>query len=436
MVLQIDPGYQIGMVCVNDSIKHKYLYNYFVFSHKYLCICMEELVEVSQSLINNVPLTFKRYLFNFINWKDRLIGIKGARGTGKTTMLLQWLNLFPVPLDQKLYLSLDELYFTTHSLKDIAKRFYQEGGKVLVLDEVHKYPTWSQEIKNLYDRYPDLKMVFTGSSIIDISKQEGDLSRRVLWYELKGMSYREYLTFTQRIDFPTLKLGELLSPGFDLRALFPGDFKPLAHFQEYLQMGYYPFAGTDKLNYYSRLRQLVRTIVEYDMAELKGFDIRHAKKILQLLYVVAQQVPFKPNIQNLASKTSIHRNSINNYLFFLSEARLLYLLKKRGASVALLQKPEKIFLENTNLLFALSDTMPNAGTVREVFFSNQLQVHHRITYSDQTDFEVDNLWSFEVGGKNKGNKQIVTIPEAYTVKDNLEYTAGRSYPLWVFGFLY
>ncbi len=397
---------------------------------------MEELIEISENLVTKVSLTFKRYLFGTVKWQDRLIGIKGARGTGKTTMLLQWLNMLPLPIGQKLYLSLDELYFTTHSLTDTARTFYQEGGKVLVLDEVHKYPTWSQEIKNLYDRYPDLQIIFTGSSIIDISRQEGDLSRRALLYELKGMSYREYLNFIHRLDFPTIDLEKLLSPGFDLRALFPGEFKPLAHFQEYLQGGYYPFAGTDKLSYYTKLRQLVRTIVEYDMAELKGFDIRHAKKMLQLLYVVAQQVPFKPNINNLASKTGIHRNSINSYLSFLSEARLLHLLMKKGTSVAVLQKPEKIFLENTNLLFALSDTLPNAGTVREVFFNNQLQVSHTITYSDHTDFEVDHTWSFEVGGKNKGNKQIVHIPEAHTVKDNLEYPAGRSYPLWVFGFLY
>lgn len=397
---------------------------------------MEDLIEISRNLLARVSMEFQRYLTNTIQWQNRLIGIKGARGTGKTTMLLQWLKELPIAAEQKLYLSLDELYFTTHSLVETAKTFYQQGGKVLVLDEVHKYPTWSREIKNLYDRYEDLQMVFTGSSVIDMSRQEGDLSRRALMYELRGMSYREYLNFTGAKSFPPIGLEELMSPGVDLRGYFPADFKPLARFSDYLRAGYYPFFSSDTTGYHLKLRQLIRTIVEYDMAELKGFDIRHAKKMLQLLYVIAQQVPFKPNINSLASKTNIHRNSINNYLYFLQEARLLYLLNKEGNSTVVLQKPEKVFLENTNLLFALSDEGPEMGTVRESFFNNQLQVQHTVSYSEISDFEIDGKWLFEIGGKNKARKQIAGTSNGYLVKDDLEFPTGNAFPLWAFGFLY
>jgi len=239
------------------------------------------------------------------------------------------------------------------------------------------------------------------------------------------------LNFVHGYDFRPVEFSELLSAATHLRGLFPADFRPLAHFREYLRFGYYPFSLTDKEGYYTRLNQLVRTIVEYDMAELKGFDIRHAKKMLQLLYVIAQQVPFKPNVNSLASKTDIHRNSINNYLYFLHEARLLYLLYKRGTSVAVLQKPEKVFVENTNLLFALSNTTPEGGTVRETFFNNQLQVYHTLNYADTADFVVNDKYTFEIGGKNKGKHQISDISDAWIVKDDLEYPVGKIYPLWI-----
>jgi hypothetical protein len=307
---------------------------------------------------------------------------------------------------------------------------------VLVLDEVHKYPTWSIEIKNLHDRYDDLKIVFTGSSIMEISRQEADLSRRALMYELWGMSYREYLELMHGMVLPAFTLEELVTARSALTKNFPPNFKPLAYFSEYLQYGYYPFYLSDREGYYPRLRQLCRTIVEYDMAELKGFDIRHAKKMLQLLLVVAQQVPFKPNINSLAEKTQLHRNSINSYLYFLHEARLLHLLYPEGISVATLQKPEKVYLNNTNLLYALSEENPSSGTVREVFFNNQLSVSHRVNHASQTDFVINGSYYFEVGGKGKKGKQIAGLPSAWLVKDDLELPMGKSIPLWLFGMLY
>lgn len=397
---------------------------------------MEELLNLSAKLIAKSPKDFRRYLYSQINWNNRLIGIKGARGTGKSTMLLQWLQQRNLPQKEAAYFSLDELYFTYNSLFDLARDFYNRGGKVLVLDEVHKYSDWSRTIKNLYDRYDDLQIVFTGSSIIEITRQEADLSRRMLMYELKGMSFREYMLFEHRLNLPTITLEQLRTEPESTRTIFPPTFKPYAYFQDYLRYGYYPFFQNDKDGYHQRLGQLIRTIVEYDMAEIKGFDIRHAKKMLQLLYVVAQQVPFKPNIQSLADKTGIHRNSINNYLYFLHEARLIHLLYPEGISVATLQKPEKIFLENTNLLFTLSENIPSLGTVREVFFNNQLSVLHKVHQAATTDFVVDNQYYFEIGGKRKTSKQIKDLDNAWIVKDELEYPVSNSLPLWLFGFLY
>lgn len=396
---------------------------------------MEELLEQSDSAIERTPVNLKRYLYQEINWQARLIGIKGARGTGKTTLLLQWLREKGLPGKKAAYFSLDDIYFTTNPLVDTAKKFHKQGGEIMVLDEVHKYPNWSREIKNLYDQYPDLQIVFTGSSIIDIAKQQGDLSRRALMYELHGLSYREFLQFTGVLDLPPVKLDEIIQNS-SIRKNFPKNFKPLEHFSSYLEYGYYPFFMESTEDYKQRIKQMIRTIVEYDMAELKGFDIRNAKKMLQLLYIIAQNVPFKPNLKKLSEKSNIHRNSIANYLYFLEQARLLWLLYPGGISIATLQKPEKIFLNNTNFLHAMAMEKPSTGTTREVFFNNQLHVNHKLNIPQKGDFVVDDQYVFEVGGINKSTNQITGIPNSYVVKDDLEYPAGNALPLWLFGFLY
>lgn len=413
--------------------------------HIYLCIylyictnsnAMQELLSLSDKLVREVSTEFNRYLFREINWNNRLIGIKGARGTGKTTLLLQWLKQQEISSSKGAYLSLDDMYFTSHSLLESGSDFYQKGGKVLVLDEVHKYPHWAREIKNLYDRYNDLQIIFTGSSIIDISRQESDLSRRVLMYELHGLSYREYLKMNRYLDTDAISLELLMESNQDIRAMFPPDFRPLEYFDDYLRHGYYPFFTEDKIGYPMRLRQLIRQIVESDMAEIKGFDIRNAKKMLQLIYIISQQVPFKPNIVKLSQKSQIHRNSILNYLYFLEEARLIKLLYPTGKSIVTLQKPEKIFLNNSNLLYAIAEDQPSKGTVRETFFLNQVSLLQRVNQPGNTDFEVNGKYLFEIGGAGKNSKQVQGLSNAYVVKDSLDYPAGNAMPLWVFGFLY
>jgi len=397
---------------------------------------MITLLEQSERLVSSVSLDFKRYLFDVIPWNNRLIGIKGARGTGKTTLLLQWIKEQDLPTEKAAYFSLDDLYFTSHSLKETVSTFYKNGGQILVLDEVHKYKNWSQEIKNCYDFYPELKIVFTGSSIIDITKQEGDLSRRALLFELVGLSFREYLKMLHIVDLPILNLQELLFHSAEIKKKIPVGFRPNQHFSHYLHVGYYPFGLADTTSIHQRINQLIRTIVEIDLAELKDFDIRNAKKMLQLIYVIAQQVPFKPNISNLAIKTGIHRNSLNSYLYYLDQAKIISLVFQAGNSIAILQKPEKIVLNNTTLLYALSEEKALVGTLRETFFVSQLQTFHKVNVSKQADFLVDGTYTFEVGGKGKGQKQIKGLENAWIVKDDIELPMLNTIPLWMFGLLY
>lgn len=397
---------------------------------------MNTLLEQSERLIANTSLDFKRYLFGSIQWDNRLIGVKGARGTGKTTLLLQWIKEQNLATEKAAYFSLDDLYFTVHSLKDTVAQFYKNGGTILALDEVHKYKNWSLEIKNVYDFFPDLKIIFTGSSIIDISKQEGDLSRRALMYELPGLSYREYLSMLGIVSLPVLSLEDLLFNSTEIKKKIPVGFRPIEHFKAYLDYGYYPFGLQDSSSVHQRINQLIRTIVEVDMAELKDFDIRNAKKLLQLVYVIAQQVPFKPNISNLASKTGIHRNSLNNYLHYLDQAKIISLLYPAGHSTAILQKPEKIFLNNTTLLAALAEEQANVGTVRETYFLSQLLPLHKVHLPKQGDFFVNGKYTFEVGGKSKGQKQLISLENAWVVKDDIEFPMLKTIPLWMFGLLY
>lgn len=397
---------------------------------------METLLEQSAFLLDQTTLDFKRYLFDAIKWKSRLIGIKGARGTGKTTLLLQWLKAQGLSARQGAYFSLDDMYFSGNSLKETVRQFYLEGGKVLLLDEVHKYPNWSVEIKNLHDLYKDLKIIFTGSSIIDISRQQGDLSRRAVMYELPGLSYREFLALKYDIHLPVFTLEEIWTDAPALMKRLPASFRPLAYFGEYVERGYYPFVMEEAETVHLKLNQLIRTIVEYDMAELETFDIRNARKMLQLLYVIAQQVPFKPNLVAISEKTNIHRNSLNAYLHYLEQAKLITLLYPSGNSTATLQKPEKIYLNNTNLQYALAEQTVESGTMRETFFLSQVLPVAQVQMPKQGDFLINRKISVEIGGKGKSGKQLQGVSNAYVVKDDIAYPTGRTIPLWMFGLLY
>lgn len=397
---------------------------------------MEILLEQSSRIIAHTDLGFKRHLFEEVRWDERLIGIQGARGVGKTTLVLQKLKSLDLPPAQAAYISLDDIYFTVRTLRDTAEEFYKKGGRMLAIDEVHKYPGWSQEIKNLHDFYPELKIVFTGSSIIDITKESGDLSRRALMYELFGLSYREYLRMRGIAKWPAIALENLLDDHRAYTEFLSTGIRPLEHFDSYLEHGYYPFGMKDPVLFRHRMKQVVRSIVETDMAELPGLDIRNARKMLQLIEVISGLVPFKPNLVELSEKTGIHRNSLNAYLHHLEQARILSLLRPSGRSTAVLQKPEKILIQNPSLLNTLARGMPSTGSVRETFVHSMLSKDHEVTAPAKGDFLVDGLHLLEVGGPSKKGNRSKGTEDAWIVKDGLETGSGKTLPIWVFGLLY
>jgi predicted AAA+ superfamily ATPase len=397
---------------------------------------MEILLEQSSRLLAYTPMDFHRYLDEKINWKSRLVGIKGARGVGKTTLLLQHLKRLELATHQAAYFSLDDLYFAGITLRESGESFYKKGGRVLALDEVHKYPNWAMEVKNLYDFFPELQIIFTGSSIIDIAKEEGDLSRRALLYELSGLSYREYLAMKKIAFLPVISLEEQMKDPASVRSMLPDGFRPYEHFTDYLRYGYYPYGVEEPASLYQRINQVMRTIVEIDMAALPTFDIRNARKMFQLIEVVSREVPFKPNIRELAEKTGIHRNSMNAYLHYLEQAKIIALLHPAGSSTATLQKPEKIYLQNTTLLHALARGESMTGSVRETFVHAMLSASHTLTAPKKGDFLVDDKYTLEVGGSSKDGRQIRLLDNAWLVKDGLEYGSKGVLPLWAMGIVY
>jgi predicted AAA+ superfamily ATPase len=397
---------------------------------------MESLRHKHNIIINEVDSSFKRYLINQLPWSERLVGIKGARGVGKTTLLLQYIKSQYGLSSKALYVSLDDLYFSENNLTEFVTEFVAKGGEHLFLDEVHKYKNWSVELKNIYDTYSKLKIVFTGSSLLEILNARSDLSRRALVYNMQGLSFREYLNLKYKLNFEAIKLDDLLKNHLDMALKLNAKTKVLKYFQDYLRHGYFPFYHQNEILYYKRLQEIINMILEIELPLLRNTDISIISKIKQLLYVISQSVPFKPNISSLAGKIKTTRKTLLVYLNYLNDANVLKSLYKSTFGISILQKPEKLYLENTNYLYAIKNDMPNIGSVREIFFLNQLSQNHKLTYPDKGDFLVDDKFLFEVGGKDKTNKQIKDITNAYIAADNIEMGYENKIPLWLFGFLY
>lgn len=395
---------------------------------------MERLFNLSRIKIISVPERFKRFLISEVDWSQRLIGIKGARGTGKTTLLLQQLkNLSPA---EAVYVSLDDIYFGENHIVHFAESFARTGGKYLYLDEVHKYPNWSQEIKNIYDSLPELNIVFTSSSALEIQKGKYDLSRRALIYELPGLSFREFLMLKYEMDLPAITLDQILARHeADIFDHQPG-FKPYKYFAEYLQHGYYPYFAGDEVHYHARLNETINQVLESDLPAIFNINYEAIIKLKKLLFILSAIVPYKPNINKLAQQIGSTRDTLLRYLYFLHHAHIIRWLSNESEGINFLNKPDKLYLENTNIAFALGKQLVKSGTIRETFFLNQLSVNHKLAYPEKGDFLVDNKYTFEIGGRKKGNRQILGIEEAYIVSDEIEFGSLNKLPLWIFGFLY
>ena len=371
---------------------------------------------------------FHRYLYNDVNWNARMVAITGARGVGKSTMVLQYLKT-QISDCKVLYISADHTFFTTHTLVEVADDFSKEAGSLLVIDEVHKYPDWSRELKQIYDTHPDMKVIFTGSSVLDIIDGVADLSRRVLHYTMYGLSFREYLGLFHHISVPEYSLEEIL----DGKAHIEGMLHPLPAFREYLSEGYYPFAIEG--DFPLRMQNVITKTIESDIAQYAGLRATTAKKLKKMLAVISGLAPYKPNADNLALEIGISRNSVQDYLSLLERAQLIGQLRDDTGGIRGLGKVEKVYIDNPSLMRVLSGGKTDVGNMRETFFYNQMRVKNDVISSRQSDFKIEK-YTFEVGGRKKGKKQIEDIPDSFIVKDDIEFAQGNVIPLWAFGLNY
>lgn len=399
---------------------------------------MDRLISISNELIKKTPLYFKRYLMDEIDWNLRLIGISGARGSGKTTLMIQYLKSEIDNLDEAIYISLDDLYFTQTNLLDFVFEFRRNGGKYIFIDEVHKYQNWSQELKNIYDQFPDVKVVFSGSSALDIYKGSHDLSRRAMVYNLYGLSFREYLKFYRNIELPAYTLNDLLSISNQEISSLTSDFFPVPVLKEYLKWGYYPFFkdSSNVTTYYSQLINILNTTLDSDLPSIFHINYDSILKVKKLLAIIAGIVPYQPNITKLAEQTGTSRDSLLKFLNYLEKSNIIKMLHKDAIGLTKMNKPEKLFLQNPNLLYAFSNDSPDTGNLRETFFLSQLMVSHEVSFADRGDFTVDNKYTFEVGGRKKPRKQIQGIKNAFIVSDEIDYRSQNKLPLWIFGLMY
>lgn len=404
---------------------------------------LQKLYENQSRILNRVSLEKKRYLYEHINWKLKSIGILGQRGVGKTTMMLQYIKEHYLNTTRALYISLDTPYMQALSLYEFAIEFEQNGGEILFVDEVHKYEEWASHIKSIYDTL-DIQVVFSGSSLLQISQQNADLSRRSIVYHLENLSFREYLSLEDVEQFKPFTLEELLQNHLTLAADINKKIKPLMYFKEYIKYGAYPFILEDRESYHQRVQQMVNLILETDLPSVNKIDMGQIKKLKKMLYMLAISVPFIPNITDLATATNISRPKIYEYLQYLEAAKIINSVSSKEKGYKIMSKPEKLFMQNTNISYALTSEI-NSGSAREAFFVNQIKnsqnaqskfMDNTIFTVDKGDFLVNDTYTFEVGGKNKSFKQIKDLANSFVAADDIEVGFKNKIPLWLFGFLY
>ncbi|MCQ2189998.1 MAG: AAA family ATPase [Paludibacteraceae bacterium] len=389
---------------------------------------MEKLQNRFNTMLSETPIGFHRYMYDRIDWNDRLIGLKGPRGVGKTTLLLQRAKE-ALDRNSTLLVNADDLYFTSNTLVDLADDFVRNGGKVLMIDEVHKYKEWSRELKLIYDYHKDLKVVFTGSSILDIEEGEADLSRRVVPYEMQGLSFREYMKLFKGIELPLLDLEDVLSN----KVMVPNGFHPYVYFSEYLRTGYYPFSNESQFE--RRLIQVVNKTIEVDIPQYTDMTASAIRKLKRLMSIVSESVPFKPNHTSISQVLGVSRNLLPEWFVYMEKAGLIMQLRDDTGGIRGLGKVDKVYIDNTTLMYMLGRENTDIGNVRETFFMNQTRVMHDVITSSVADFQIGR-YTFEVGGKNKTQKQIAGVSNAFVVKDDIEIGYQNVVPLWLFGLMY
>lgn len=378
--------------------------------------------------LRRTPLEFHRYMYDRVIWEDRMIGIIGPRGVGKSTMVKQFILSHPDRQDW-LYVSADHTYFSSSTLTDLADEFVKEGGRYLVIDEIHKYHGWSRELKQIYDSHAGLNVIFTGSSILDIKKGSADLSRRVLIFEMQGLSFREYLKLFKNIDLPVYTLDEILAH----KVTLPSDIHPLPLFREYLTRGYYPFCSLP--GYDIRLQQVIAQTMEVDIPQFAGMNVSTARKLRKMLDIISKMAPFKPSFMNLATELKVSKNDVPDYMLYLEQAGMIGQLRDDTGGIRGLGKVEKVYIDNPNLMNVLAGDEPNKGNMRETFFFNQMRVSNDVISSRISDFRIGDI-TFEVGGAKKGKKQLAGAETGIVVRDDIEYGYHEFVPLWQFGLNY
>ncbi len=398
---------------------------------------MEKLIKRYRVRIKNTLVSNKRYLYQNIDWNDRLICIKGSRGVGKTTLILQYIKQNFINDETTLYISLDDIHFQVNTLIDTVEEFYLNGGKRIFIDEVHKYSNWSIEIKNIYDTFTDLKIVFTSSSLLEIHKGEADLSRRAVNYTLEGLSFREFIQLETHQNYNTLTLDQILCNHLEIAQEITSNVKIYPLFKKYLITGFYPFYLEGEASYMLKLKSVIDLTLESDIPSVYHTEFKTIYKLKKLLYIIATSLPYQTNITELSrSIETSSRNSTLLYLDYLDKGKLTANLKTSAKGKNIMVKPDKIYLENPNLMYAIGNTNLIDGNVRETFFFNQVRSKHIVNTSKQSDFLVDELYTFEIGGKGKKQKQILNIENSYIAADNIEIGFQNKIPLWLFGFLY
>jgi len=404
---------------------------------------IQHLFNEQNQLLKQVSLEKKRYLYPKINWNLKSIAILGQRGLGKTTMMLQYIKEHYHRSDKALYISLDNPYFQTISLIEFAQDFQNHGGEVLFIDEVHKYSDWARHVKSIYDTLC-LRVVISGSSILQITKQNVDLSRRTIVYHLENLSFREYLFLKEEATFESYTLEEILENHYAIASEISEKIKPLKLFKEYLEFGCYPFILEDIGSYHQRIIQVINLILESDLPHINKIEMQQIQKLKKLLYLLAVNVPFIPNITDLAEATNISRPKLYEYLNYLEEAKIINSIRTPEKGYNIMSKPEKLFMQNTNISYALTKKV-DIGSAREAFFVNQIKnyyasqnlfIDEAIFVAKKGDFLVDATYTFEIGGKNKSFKQIKDMQNSYVGADDIEIGFKNKIPLWLFGFLY